>query len=171
MGDGVIPALDGILKGLCDWNPFVRWACIRALGKLAPSNADRIVPALMPLLKDKDVDVPVAAATALERFGTLARPAVSALTQVVGKGDDELRIAAMRALMAIGSPGAEAIPNILPDLKAVNRRVRLQAIRTLASFGTLARDTVDALRAVAHEDSDPDIRKAAADAMIKVLGD
>lgn len=170
MGDGAAPVIPALLKGLTDWNPFVRWACARTLGKFSPADPEKIVPALIPLLIDEDVDVCVAAAAALERYAVLARPAIPALIKVVGHGDDELRIAVMRTLLAIGNAGAEGVPYMIPNFKSPNRRVRLHTVRTLGDFGVLAKDAAEAIRKVAHEDGDAEIRKAASDALIKVLG-
>jgi len=170
MADGAALVIPGLLKGLSDWNRFVRWACTRTLGKLAPSQPDVIVSALIPILRDEDADVAAAAASALERFGVLARPAIQALVKALAREDDEIRIAVMRTLVATGSDGAVAVPVIVCGLTDTNKRVRLQAIRALATFGPLAKEAADALRTCAHADSDPEVRKAAMDALIKVLG-
>ncbi len=128
------------------------------------------MPAIIPLLCERDVEIAAAVAAALERYGALARPAIPELAKAAGPGDHELRIAAMRALMATGSPGAKATPEFIQALSDNNRRVRLQAVQTLGFFGPLVKEAAPALKATAHNDTDTEIRREASDALIKVLG-
>ena len=139
MGRLAEPAIPALIKALGDPSPFVRWGASRILGRLAPNSADVVVPALALLLCDQSVDVRTSAATALERFGLLAAPAIPALTKVVGRGDSEVRIAAMKALVAAGTAAASATPQLALGLNDGNYRVRRQAALTLGLFGPLAR--------------------------------
>ena len=158
-----------LIQALCDRNNFVRWAAARTLGKLAPKLADGVVPALIPLLRDPEIEVRVAAATALEKFGGLAQPAIAALTEVVSMGDAEVRIAAMKALVSIGASASSAVPEIAKNLTDTNSRIRIQAALSLGRFGPLAAEAAPALRQILN-DPDLDVRKDASDALIKVLG-
>src|SRR5262249_49067589 len=49
-GTAAVPAIPALVKALRDPNKFVRWSAARTLGKLAPRQADEVVPALMRLL-------------------------------------------------------------------------------------------------------------------------
>lgn len=171
MHDEAAPAIPALLKALTDSFRFVRWGAIRTLGKLAPRAAHEAVAGIVPLVDDDDVDVRVAAATALEKFGTAAAPAVEALGRAVGNrdGDGEVRIAAMKALAAIGTAAAPAVPQIAEALMSTNVRVRRSAAETLGRFGPLAVSTAPDLKFLLL-DPELDVRKAAGDALINVLG-
>jgi len=171
MGDAGAAAIPGLLKGLTNPNLFVRWACTRTLGKLAPSEPNLIVPALIPGLCDPDVDLAETAAKALERYGVLARSAIPTLIKLVAQGDPDVRIAVIRALVATGSAGAVAVPELARNLTDSNKRVKLQSIQALAVFGPLAKEAACALRDAAFNDTDGEVRREASDALIKVLGD
>jgi HEAT repeat protein len=112
MGADAAPAIPALVKSLSDPNRFVRWSAVRALGRLAPRSPDLVVPAVALLLNDPDLDLGVAAATALERYGPAAREAVEALAVRVSRGDSDIRIAAMKALEAIGPDAAPALPAV-----------------------------------------------------------
>src|SRR5262249_62046752 len=90
---------------------FVRWAAARTLGKLRyTETADDVVPPLVKLVTcDEDLDVRLASATALERYGPAAGAAVPELARAVNAGDVELRVAVIRALQGIGTAAAPAI--------------------------------------------------------------
>jgi len=169
MGDQAVPLIPTLLQTLRDPNRFVRWASARTLGRLAPRQPEIIVPALIPVLCDLEVDARAAAAAALERYGPAARQAIDALTKAVVDIDPEVDIAAMKALAAIGSEAAVAVPNIAKGLTNTNERVRRAAAEILGRFGTLAASAAQALRDTLN-DIDPDVRKAASDALIRVLG-
>src|SRR5262249_370831 len=83
---GTIPQ---IVSRVRDRNPFVRWSAVRTLGKLAPAQAEKVVPAVKTVLKDDDLDLRVAAASTLARYGPAAAPALDNLTASVSAGDPE----------------------------------------------------------------------------------
>jgi HEAT repeat protein len=76
------------------------------------------------LLGDADVDVRLAAAVALEHYGSAARPAVPALIKALGTPEVELRLAVIRALRAIGPDANPAIPALNTALTDHDPRVR-----------------------------------------------
>src|SRR5207302_2830294 len=111
LGPAAAPAAPALVKALSDPDPFVRWAAARTLGKISPVAADRAVPALAGMLMDADLDLRVAAAAALERYGRAARTAVPDLIRALAATDVEMRVAVIHALGAIGRPEAQqAIP-------------------------------------------------------------
>jgi HEAT repeat protein len=159
-----------LARALGDPVLFVRWAAARTLGKLRyPETADEVVPPLAKLVTcDDDLDVRLASATALERYGPAAGAAVPDLARAVNAGDVELRVAVIRALQGIGTAAAPAIPALIEATTNPDSRVRRAAIGLLGRFGPAARDAVPALRR-ALDDPDPDVRRAASAALLNVL--
>src|SRR5262249_34919040 len=72
LGPAAAPAEKSLVDCLADSDPFVRWAAARTLGKIAPIGAETAVAALARLLEDGDLDLRLAAAGALERYGPAA---------------------------------------------------------------------------------------------------
>ena len=91
LGPVAYPAVDAITAALGDPDTFVRWAAARTLGNLARQDVDghkltaaqteAAVEGTANLLRDQDVGVRVAAATALEKYGPRAHPAAGILTR------------------------------------------------------------------------------------------
>src|SRR5262249_7094270 len=81
MGPLAEPAIPELVQALGDSNLFVRWAAARTLGWLAPRSAPQVVPGLVCLLREHDIDVRTAAITALGQYGPAAGSAVPALAQ------------------------------------------------------------------------------------------
>jgi HEAT repeat protein len=184
MDADAVPAIPDLVGSLRDPDRFVRWAAVRALGRLAPRSPDLVVPAIIPLLNDGDLDVEIAAASSLERFGPASKPAVAALGDRASRGDSDLRVAVMKALEAIGTDAAPALPSVARNLIARTReerekdigpdagawpapRTRVAAAETLGHFGKLSISTLPALRQ-ALSDLDPEVRRAASEAILKI---
>lgn len=169
LGRTATPALPAMVRLLYDRNLFVRWQAARTVGKLNPQRAaPEALPGLERLLQSEDLDVRMAAAVALERYGTAAEPAVPALAAACERGDPDGRLAAMHALEAIGLAGVEAVPALISNLSHDDNRVRLTAAEALGRLGPAARAAVPALRN-ALADSDPDVRREAGDALLNIL--
>jgi HEAT repeat protein len=191
--ESVIPALVDRLE---DSDIFVSWATARTLGKMAPLQAKLVVPPLGKIVLDPrgDLGPRLAAAQALENYGPDARTAVGSLREVVRRGfapqespwpvayayqpanrdafrgNADLRIAAMRALRAVGTGAKSAIPDIgqtlATDPEATVRRV---AAEVLGGFGKDASSQAPILRD--HlDDVDPEVRRNASEALLKILG-
>jgi HEAT repeat protein len=191
--ESVIPALVDRLE---DSDRFVSWATARTLGKMAPLQAKLVVPPLGKIVVDPRADLGprLAAAQALENYGPDARTAVPSLREVVRRGfvpqespwpvafayqpanrdvfrgNADLRIAAMRALRAVGSNAQSAIPDIgqtlATDPEATVRRV---AAEVLGGFGKDASSQAPILRD-RLDDVDPEVRRNASEALLKILG-
>jgi HEAT repeat protein len=128
-----------------------------------------IVPAFCQLLADPDLDVRLAAATALERWGPAAHAAASDLRRTLRSTDAELRLAALRALAAIGGPEAKtALSEITIALADSDTRVRTVAASMLGGLGPAARDAVPALYWALKDDS-PEVQKTASDALLNII--
>jgi HEAT repeat protein len=163
------PAAPMLVKALGDPDVFVRWAAARTLGKLSPAAADIAVPGLAHLLVDSDLDLRLVAATALERYGPLAKTAVPDLTQAVSSSDAELRMAAIKTLGAIGGTAVQpAIPALTTAVADSDARVRKSAAEMLGKLGPAARGALEALNK-GMKDSNPDVKKAAGEALLKIM--
>lgn len=197
LGDAAKPATAAAIAALRDPDHFVRWAAVRLLGKIRPDDPAQVVLALIPLLRDPDLDVELATATTLALYGRNAAAAVPALNEHLefgasaifsyascwpptyghirfreDMGDAEMRLAAIRTLQAIGAEAAAAgaVKALTINLLDRDVRVRKAAADAIAQFGSLARSAAPNLRRLL-DDPDPEVRKAAGDALLAILID
>lgn len=169
LGPAAAPAAPALIHALRDSDHFVRWAAARALGPLAPADAPRAVPRLASLLLDPDLDVRLAAARTLERYGPEAQAAFPRLCRALHQDNPELRLAVLRVVAVLGSQARPAVPDLRDLLQDQDSRVRLRAAAVLARLGPAAHAAADALRLALH-DSDPDVRAEAAKALLHITG-
>jgi HEAT repeat protein len=134
LGPAAAPAARALVRALTDPDRFVRWAGARTLGKIAPAEAESVVPALARLLGDPDLDVRLAAAAALERYGPAAAAAVPTLIGALGAQDVEFRLSAIRALRSIGLEARPAIPALNAAASDPDPRVRQLAVELLGKL-------------------------------------
>jgi HEAT repeat protein len=168
MGKEGAPAAPALVHALNDPNQFVRWAAARTLGKLAPIAAEQAVPALRTLLHDREIDLCLASATALDHYGPAAKSAIPDLVEASRTTDVVLRIAALRTIAGIGTDAKSAVPAIAVALRDPEPRVRQTAAEVLGQFGPLAIEAEPALRATLN-DSAPEVRRAVGDALLNIL--
>jgi HEAT repeat protein len=167
------PAAEAVTGRLKDDDPFVRWAAVRALGRMAlkGDTADKAVVGLAPLLKDGNADVRNTSAAALAGYGPAARGAAGALAAAVKDkdADADLRALAIGALVAIGADARkEALPALVAALVTEDvsvRRATAHALGQFAPFDPADKDAVEALRK-ALDDTDLDVRRAASAALL-----
>ena len=106
---------------------------------------------------------------------------VPALTKSVNRGDAEIRVMVMQALTGIGLASASAIPEVLKALDHDDGRVRRAGAEFLGVFGRVdphdkeaaaaveaARQAVPRLRELL-KDPDPEVRRAASEALLNLL--
>jgi HEAT repeat protein len=166
IGRGSAGPLAGALKG---GDGATRRTAAELLRKIG-SEAGEAVPALCAAARDADVQVRVAALTALRDVvtvpgeGRLAAAGESALEALAGglrDADGEVRIAAHLGMIRLGSRSAPALGAALGEKEPVVRRL---AAETLGKLGPEARpaapDLVAALR-----DADAEVRDGAAFAL------
>jgi HEAT repeat protein len=104
---------------LRDDNLFVRWGAVRMLGRMAPLEADKAVPALASVVNDPNGDVRVTALAALERFGPAAKAAVPDLCKALSREKvPSHRVWVIKALEAIGKEAHEAVPELITAMAA-----------------------------------------------------
>jgi HEAT repeat protein len=156
MGDPAAVALGESLK---DPDPIVRLNSARALQHEGP-HTKAALPALTAALGDSDPEVREAVYVALRQVGPEAREALVQAIRQQGKAYSRAEI-----IVAIGKFGPEGEPAI-PDLEAALRddSLRLAAIQTLGKIGPAAKTTLPALEK-AFKDKDPQVRRAALEAM------
>jgi HEAT repeat protein len=134
LGPAAAPAARALVRALTDPDRFVRWAAARTVGKIAPAEAELVVPGLARLLGDPDLDVRLAAAAALERYGPAATTAIPALIGAVKAQDAEFRLSAIRALRSIGLEARPAIPALNAAASDPDPRVRQLAVELLGKL-------------------------------------
>ncbi|WP_020469208.1 HEAT repeat domain-containing protein [Zavarzinella formosa] len=149
----------------------VRWAAVRALGKIAPANGTgkdsaAAVEALAKLANDPDVDLRSAALVALQRYGAAAKAANSEIVRAVTTGDVECRIIAMRTLVAVKLDPVDAVPALVPALEDDIRLARAAAV-ALGRYGPPAKSAVPSLRK-ALSSTDQELRLAAGEALLLI---
>jgi HEAT repeat protein len=146
-------------------NPYVREAAAYALG-LAGAESKRVVPALIPVIRDEYPNVQLAAIDALGSIGPVARPAVLALVQLPDE-DSSVHSSVRAALNRIGGdPGL--VPGLVALLDHPNDRVRESAAYMLGMIGPEARSAIVPLAEAARQGSDV-TRGQAAMALRKIL--
>jgi HEAT repeat protein len=202
MGDEAAPAIDALTASLQDPDKFVRWTAARALTNLAAKHsaeqAAASVKGLTWLLSDQDLDLRLAAAYGLERFGPNARAAAPKLTRMINRsqvpaamaivptrttdpelvaGDPDIRIAAMRAVEAIdGDDMVLALGAVRAALldQRTSFRVRQEAADVIGREANAAPEAVrkDLAAALGEALRDPqgEVRKAAAGALLRLAG-
>jgi HEAT repeat protein len=190
--EGVLPALVGALKS--------KDADREAIGRVIESGGDKVVPLLLPVLKDshplvryeaqgvlarigppalpalenalkgKDMALRLEAARTLQRMGPKAKPAVPALLEAFKDDNTDLRLTALWALQSIGPDARSAIPALSDALKGDDKRIRETICSTL---GKVSADTKDATPALtrALQDKEASVRLAAARSLRSVDAD
>jgi hypothetical protein len=165
------PAVPAVNRVLTNPSPFVRRSAARVLGRIGPVEGVNTTPRLAWLMEfDPDLDVRLAAVTALDRYGPSASEAVPAAARTIqGRNDAEIRIAAIQVLRSIGpASGKKAVPALAAALSDPDVRIRREAAQTLNRFGPDAAEARNALdRAV--NDSDLEVSRLASSALLQIV--
>lgn len=170
LGEPAGQYIESILTLLDDPDLFVRWVTARTLGKLAPLQPERVVPALIKHLDDEDIDTRMAMIRALGEYGPRAGDAVEPLACRLGKGDPEVRITLMKALEDIGQGAAPALPALARTLRDLNPKVRGEAARVIGRFGPAAAAYIKDLQPLTS-DPDVEVRRLAVAAILNIQPD
>jgi HEAT repeat protein len=165
-GPESVKAAGTIVKAAGDDDAFVRWAAVRALGKIAPEAARQAVPALVKRLEDSSEDVRWTAALVLGRYGPAATEAAPALGKLIEKGRLALRLQAAAAVEAIGPKAAAAAPALVKALADTEVEVRRAAARALGRLDVAEKADVAAALRKALDDSDETVRQSAGRALL-----
>ncbi|HEY1377138.1 MAG TPA: HEAT repeat domain-containing protein [Gemmataceae bacterium] len=164
-GPAALPAVDDLAATLADVDADAGWAAAEALARVGPAS----LPALGAALRGSDPMVRSRAATALGRLGPAAR---SELTDLLGLARDaaaDVRRAVAEAVAGIDRQPTTvaAVRGLLADADAGVRRAAAEA---LGHFGQPARAVArDLVRA--QDDPDPDVGRAATQALLTLIGE
>jgi HEAT repeat protein len=140
-----------------------------SIGKMG-ARGKSAVPALARALADPEAEVRSQAAAALQAMGRDAAAAAPALIALLQDADAGARGSAASALGAIGAPEALAArPDLMAGVKDNDPDVRASCAWALGELGTEARDALGVLTD-AMADPDPEVRRWAARAVLKVQG-
>ena len=129
-GEGVFLAL---AESLIDKEKTVRETARAAIGTF-PS--ERIIPALVELLRGKDAGLRLAVIEVMGDAKTKAKDALPELTKVLGEKDATIRSKAANAVGNIGLPDNSALTALIKLLDDKETSVRLEATKALGEIGT-----------------------------------
>jgi HEAT repeat protein len=160
-----VPALVQSLRQARSSDRLPAWAA-RALAAVGP-EAGEAIPELTRIVRRQDRPTCSAAALALARMGPGAKGAVPALENLARNRGS--RVAAAVALWKLDGQVQRPLHIALMTLKGPEepREERLLAVTLLKEMGPEAKPAVEAL-AAACDDHDPEVRRAAAEALQRV---
>jgi HEAT repeat protein len=141
----------------------------QALGE----EAKPAVPALIRMMRDKDMDRRRSAMDALWFMGPVASEAVPELIRSLEDPDLGIRVSAAQALGDIGQAPEQVVPALLEILEGYRTEaaskafVAARAAESLGKFGAQAKEAVPVLRALLN-DKNGLVRSAATNALRKI---
>lgn len=150
-------------------HPSIRANAAGSLGNFGP-KAHVAVPALVTALKDRDVTVSSAAASALGKVGLHSKDAVRALVDALDR-DPALATCAAEALGRIGANAAPALPALLKAAGSEDVDLRREATYALGRVGSVAADRVMATVRQRLADDDHRVQLAAALSLTRLNDD
>jgi HEAT repeat protein len=143
-------------------------AVAAATDRILSGGADEgDVPTLIKNLHDKDEGIRLRAAKTLGSMGPVAKEAVDGLTESLHDADADVRHQALEALRRIrpNTRPTEAEAGVfIQDLHDPDPAVRLRAVKSLRTMSA-AGPTVGQALLEASQDSDPDVRRMANEAL------
>lgn len=161
-GIGIPPVPIGaaLVDGLRDSSSLVRQTAVAQFAFTVPLSHDAVA-ALTPILNDSDKGVANLARTALDkpRAGDAAH--IESLGMMLGHSS--ARDYALHQLAQLGPAASDALPPVLALLKDEHPLMRYLAAETIGGMGPAAKQTLAALQQ--HQDADPVVRAAIAEAM------
>lgn len=150
-----------------DTNLMVKYAAVRALGRSAPLKPEIAVPVLAKCLLEEDLDIRIAAANALKKYGKEGLKALPSLEKMIANGDSDSRIAMMNAAVSLGTDGSPTLGEVAKNLQSEEPKVRIKAAETLGKFGKLSEAQIPKLQKSLN-DEDSNVRNAVSSALLKI---
>lgn len=170
-GANARPQLDEIIQASRSRDVFVRWVATRTLGRLLPGSTptvtDIVVRALAARVEDSDLDVRLAALTALSKGQSASKPATSGILRLAARDDPDQAVLAIRTLSQINADSAQTVPAMAAVLKSDVARTRKTAVMYLGSLGKKSQDALPALRPLLF-DPDEEVRRETAKALLTI---
>ncbi|MBX9622191.1 MAG: HEAT repeat domain-containing protein [Gemmataceae bacterium] len=142
----------------------------RAKEQILAASDSQDVAALTKQLQSRDASVRLRAVRALRDLGPAARFALPDLQAALNDPDPEVRRAAVNAVQTVqpdAPPSELVVRSVALDLTSPDAGIRLLAVRTLGRFGRRAGIVAESLSPLLA-DSDPDVRRAAAEALARI---
>lgn len=142
-----------------------------AKSRLLEDAASYEIQTLVRQLASRDEGKRLTAAKGLGKLGPTASGALPALSKALADPDADVRraaVASIRQIAPSAKPSKELIQAIVQDLSDPDDTIRLVAVRTLGKMGTAAAEATAAVQALLM-DPDKDVRKAAADTLVKFV--
>jgi HEAT repeat protein len=130
-------------------------------------DADKVVPAIIELLKSDDEAVRYRAAKMLARVGRKAEPAVSKLIELLNDPKPQVQAAAIEALTAIGPAAKDAVIALAKKVEGDDVQLARDAATALRGFGPIAAPAAPAL-AKALDSNDSSLCLDAANALAAI---
>lgn len=150
-----------------DLSKVVQVAAWAAIANIEPENHEA-TEKLLKLSEDKtDTAISDLAIRGLVESGQGER-AVPILVNRLTTKDLRQKWVAIIALGVIGPAAAPAVPSLILELKGQDKSIRGIAIGVLGKIGPSSKQAIPALKDIAANDPDPDIRKLAAEALGKI---
>ncbi len=136
MGGEATIATGSLLAVLADRNDeaLVRGKCAESLGRLHPP-ADKVVPALVLVLRSKDDYLSYCAADALAEYSPESESAVDALLAALKLPCADVRGAAIEGIAKACPQAKRAVKPLVEAVSDPVREVRESAVRALSTFG------------------------------------
>jgi HEAT repeat protein len=169
IGDGNLD-LRSLVKQLSNPNVDSRLKAVQQLAEMG-LEARTAVPALMPLLKDKDDQVRKATAAALDLIGLPAKEDVPALLAALRDEHPDVRTYAARTLARPEIVlGAQALPALSGSLGDSNPAIRKNVVAALGNLGPENKEAVLPLLLAALRDEDKSVARTVQETLIGLGG-
>jgi HEAT repeat protein len=164
------PAVPILLAHFKDPDTRVRRNAVAAIINLKPKMPDKSLEVLVPMLRDADVETAAAATHGITRLALSSRAALAALRDLMKEKDipQRVRVAAVQTIAVSKSRDPELVGLLGIALEDTNRTVLLEGILAAAKLGWVPESLELRLHGLSEMHSDPDIRRAAAEALQRV---
>ncbi|MDD5021203.1 MAG: hypothetical protein PHR82_03580 [Endomicrobiaceae bacterium] len=120
------PNVKGLKKYLFSSKNSIKIQVLNILGN-TEQNANDMVPFIIPMLKDDNLEIRELARATLRKIGTSSKEAVPDLVLLLKSPEYEIRLMALTELADIGKDASSSIPSIELLLKDSNENVRKYA--------------------------------------------
>ena len=153
----------GLIAQLKSPDVKAQGAAAEALGQLGTS----VIPQLILLQKDPNIEVRQAAFEALQRVGNPTAAEVPQLIALLSDANETVQSNAIGQLGSIGEPAKAAIPQLIPLLQSPSAQIRKVTVFTLGSMGQPAKVAIPQILPLV-KDADKVVRVFAVKALEKL---